>query len=232
MTDKDPREDQEPRERPKVRVVDKRRFRESDGPSEGAGAPSEEPRPELPPETLADLEDELRQATQQAQEYRDHLQRLQAEFDNYRKRVAREQEAIVSFGNERILLAILPFFDNLERAISQSQSAGSAEALLAGVRMIYDQALAELRKFGLEQISAVGEPFDPTLHEAIARVPWEGKPEGTVLAESRMGYLLNGRLLRPAQVTVSHGVPEGEPPDREEGDGHGRDIRESDDGQA
>lgn len=157
---------------------------------------------------------------------------LAAEFDNYRKRVAREQEAIVSFGNERILLAILPFFDNLERAISQSQSAGSAEALLAGVRMIYDQALAELRKFGLEQISAVGEPFDPTLHEAIARVPWEGKPEGTVLAESRMGYLLNGRLLRPAQVTVSHGVPEGEPPDREEGDGHGRDIRESDDGQA
>jgi len=157
---------------------------------------------------------------------------LAAEFDNYRKRVAREQEAIVSFGNERILLAILPFLDNLERAISQSQPAGSAESLLAGVRMIYDQNLAELRKFGLEQISAVGEPFDPTLHEAIARVPWEGKPEGTVLAESRKGYLLNGRLLRPVQVTVSHRVPEGEPPDREEGDGHGRDVLESDDGEA
>ncbi len=156
---------------------------------------------------------------------------LAAEFDNYRKRMAREQEAIVSFGNERILLAILPFFDNLERAISQSQASAAPDPLLAGVRMIYDQALAELRKFGLEQISAVGGLFDPNLHEAIARVPWEGKPEGTVLAENRKGYLLNGRLLRPAQVTVSHGVPEDEPPDREEGDGNGRIPRESLDGE-
>ncbi len=157
---------------------------------------------------------------------------LAAEFDNYRKRVAREQEAIVSFGNERILLAILPFLDNLERAISQSQADGSAEALLAGVRMIYDQALSELRKFGLEQIAAVGEPFDPNLHEAIARVPWEGKPDGTVLAESRKGYLLNGRLLRPAQVTVSHGIPEGGPSGPEEGNGHGQVPQEQFDGEA
>jgi molecular chaperone GrpE len=146
---------------------------------------------------------------------------LAAEFDNYRKRVAREQEAIVSFGNERILLAILPFLDNLERAISQSRAAGTEGVLLAGVRMTYDQILAELRKFGLEQISAMGELFDPNLHEAIARVPWEGKPEGTVLAESRKGYLLNGRLLRPTQVTVAHGAPDAEPQVGESGDGPG-----------
>ena len=133
---------------------------------------------------------------------------LAAEFDNYRKRIAREQESLVAFGNERILLAILPFLDNLERAVSQSQAVENAEALLSGVQMTYEQVLGELRKFGLEQISSVGEPFDPTLHEAIARVAWEGKPEGTVLAESRKGYLLNGRLLRPAQVSVAQGPPE------------------------
>jgi molecular chaperone GrpE len=133
---------------------------------------------------------------------------LAAEFDNYRKRIAREQESLVAFGNERILLAILPFLDNLERAISQSQAIENAEALLSGVQMTYEQILGELRKFGLEQISSVGKPFDPNLHEAIARVAWEGKPEGTVLAESRKGYLLNGRLLRPAQVSVAQGVPE------------------------
>ncbi|MGB3400526.1 MAG: nucleotide exchange factor GrpE [Candidatus Deferrimicrobiaceae bacterium] len=149
---------------------------------------------------------------------------LAAEFDNYRKRIAREQEAIVSFGNERILLAILPFLDNLERAISQSQAIENAESLLSGVQMTYEQVLGELRKFGLEQISAVGEPFDPTLHEAIAKVAWKGKSEGTVLAESRKGYLLNGRLLRPAQVTVAQGAPETEP-----GGGTGR---ESADGEA
>ncbi|MGA6992378.1 MAG: nucleotide exchange factor GrpE [Candidatus Deferrimicrobiaceae bacterium] len=136
---------------------------------------------------------------------------LAAEFDNYRKRIAREQEAIVSFGNERILLAILPFLDNLERAISQSRTIENAEVLLSGVQMTYEQALGELRKFGLEQLSSVGKPFDPNLHEAIARTAGEGKPEGTVLAESCKGYLLNGRLLRPAQVTVAQGAPETEP---------------------
>ncbi len=137
---------------------------------------------------------------------------LAAEFDNYRKRMAREQEAIVSFGNERILLAILPFLDNLERAISQSHASGTPEAFLSGVQMTYDQILAELRKFGLEQIEAVGTAFDPNLHEAIAKVEAAGKPEGTVLAEGRKGYLLSGRLLRPAQVTVAQGTVREEMP--------------------
>ena len=162
-------------------------------------------------EVCAEPEEELARV-------KSRLAYLAAEFDNYRKRAAREKEAIVSYGNERILLAILPFLDNLERAITQSRSTGEEGALLSGVRMTYDQILADLRKFGLEQISAVGEPFDPNLHEAIARVPWEGKPEGTVLDESRKGYLLNGRLLRPSQVTVAHGAPEAGPHDREGGD--------------
>jgi molecular chaperone GrpE len=157
---------------------------------------------------------------------------LAAEFDNYRKRVAREQEAIVAYGNERILLAILPFLDNLERAMSQSLADETATALLSGVQMTYEQVIAELRKFGVEQIAAVGAQFDPTLHEAIAKISWGGKPEGMVLDESRKGYLLNGRLLRPAQVTVVQGVAEAEQPDREDDEVPGDFGRGSTDGQA
>lgn len=171
---------------------------------------------ELAGERLPEPEEETAQPSESAQPEEDELVRvksrlayLAAEFDNYRKRMAREQEAIVSYGNERILLAILPFLDNLERAISQPHSPGNTEVLLSGVQMTYDQMLAELRKFGLEQIRAVGEPFDPNLHEAIARVAAEGTPDGTVLAEGRKGYMLSGRLLRPAQVTVAQG-PVGE----------------------
>jgi molecular chaperone GrpE len=150
------------------------------------------------------------------EEVKSRLAYLAAEFDNYRKRVAREKEAMVSFGNERLLRAILPFLDNLERAMSQAGSGSASEGLLAGVRLTHDQFLAELRKFGLEQISAEGEMFDPRLHEAIAQVPWEGKPEGTVLSEAVKGYLLNGRLLRPAQVTVA-AAPACPRPDRGDG---------------
>lgn len=152
--------------------------------------------------------EEVEEVAEELEEMKNRLAYLAAEFDNYRKRVAREKEALVSYGNERLLRAILPFLDNLERAISQAGSSGSLEGLLTGVRLTYDQFLAELRKFGLERLSAEGERFDPNLHEAIAQIPWEGKPEGTVLSEARKGYLLNGRLLRPAQVTVA-AAPDG-----------------------
>ncbi len=140
-----------------------------------------------------------------AAQLKSQLAYLAAEFDNFRKRVAREREAQAAFGNERLLLAVLPFLDNLERAMGQEGA--SAEALLSGVRMTYDQFLSELRKFGLVQLPAQGGTFDPSLHEAIASVPWAGKPGGTILAEARKGYLLHGRLLRPAQVTVAAEPP-------------------------
>jgi len=167
-----------------------------------------------------DLEDEVARL-------RTRLAYLAAEFDNYRKRSAREKESVVAFGNERLLRAILPFLDNLERAISQAGAVGSAEPLIEGVRLTYDHFLAELGKFGLTQIAAEGEMFDPNLHEAIAMVPWEGKTEGTVLAENRKGYLLNGRLLRPVQVTVAQSSRPADSGAFEEGNGPDRNGRES-----
>jgi len=144
--------------------------------------------------------------TGDAAKLKEQLAYLAAEFDNFRKRVAREREAQAAFGNELLLLSILPFLDNLERAMGQATA--SSKALLSGVRMTYDQFLSELRKFGLEQLPVHGGTFDPSRHEAIASVPSSGNPGGTILAEARKGYLLHGRLLRPAQVTVAAAPPE------------------------
>jgi len=156
---------------------------------------------EAAPETIGEPGE-----TVDAAKLKEQLAYLAAEFENFRKRVAREREAQAAFGNERLLLAVLPFLDNLERAMGQA--AASADALLSGVRMTYDLFLSELRKFGLEQLPAQGGVFDPSLHEAIASVPSPGVPRGTILAEARKGYLLHGRLLRPAQVTVAAAPPE------------------------
>jgi molecular chaperone GrpE len=155
--------------------------------------------------------------TVDAAKLKEQLAYLAAEFENFRKRVAREREAQAAFGNEQLLRAVLPFLDNLERAMGQAGA--SAQALLAGVRMTYDQFLLELRKFGLEQLPAQGGTFDPSLHEAIASVPSSGKPGGAILAEARKGYLLHGRLLRPAQVTVAAAPPEDDDGDTLAGSG-------------
>jgi len=155
--------------------------------------------------------------TLDAASLKEQLAYLAAEFENFRKRVAREREAQAAFGNEQLLRAVLPFLDNLERAMGQAEA--SADALLSGVRMTYDQFIAELRKFGLVQLPAPGGMFDPSLHEAIASVPSSGKPGGTILAEARKGYLLHGRLLRPAQVTVAAAPPEDDGWDASAGSG-------------
>ena len=144
--------------------------------------------------------------TVDAASLKEQLAYLAAEFENFRKRVARERESQAAFWNEKLLRAILPFLDNLERAMGQEGT--SAAALLSGVRMTYDLFLSELRKFGLEQLPAGGGRFDPSRHEAIASVPSTGMPGGTILSEARKGYLLHGRLLRPAQVTVAAAPPE------------------------
>lgn len=154
--------------------------------------------------------------TADAAKLKEQLAYLAAEFENFRKRVLREREAQAVFGNEQLLRAVLPFLDNLERAMGQEKA--SAAGLLSGVRMTHDQFLLELRKFGLEQIPAQGGTFNPSLHEAIASVPASGKP-GTILAEARKGYLLHGRLLRPAQVTVAAAPPEEDGGDAPAGSG-------------
>lgn len=185
-------------ERPRVRVVDRRRVK--DVSSEGGAPSSEETRPELPPETPADLEEELARAREQVAEYRDHLQRLQAEFDNYRKRVLKEQTRAVEMAAQPLVLRLLEVLDDFELALA-AEDVPDPERFRKGVEMVYAKLVDALRAAGLERIEALGQPFDPVEHEALMQTG-EGEGEPRVVEVFRPGYRLKGTVIRPASVRV------------------------------
>jgi molecular chaperone GrpE len=135
----------------------------------------------------------------------DRLLRLQAEFDNFRKRQQREREEVNRQAKERVLGELPGILDNLERALKHAAAAGAApETLAHGVELVGKQLQEVLARFGAEPIAALGSAFDPRLHEAMARVETSGAPpDGTVIEEFRRGYLLDGKVLRPALVAVA-----------------------------
>lgn len=140
----------------------------------------------------------------EAAELRDRHLRLQAEFENYRKRRQREAEETRRAAKERILRELPAVVDNLERAVRHGQEGASRETLLEGVELVLKQVLEILARFGVEAVPALGEVFDPHRHEAMARVETSGDPpDGTVVEEYRRGYLLDGKILRPALVAVA-----------------------------
>lgn len=138
-----------------------------------------------------------------------HL-RLQAEFENFRKRQQRERDEVNRLSKERILIEITGVLDNLERALSHASAAEAPpESLTQGVELVGRQLREVLARFGAVPISALGEPFDPHLHEAMARVDTSGDPpDGTVVEEYRRGYLLDGKVMRPAMVAVAKQIEE------------------------
>jgi molecular chaperone GrpE len=156
-----------------------------------------------PEEEIRRLREALEAKTLLAEEHRDRYLRGAAEFDNARKRAAREREEYTRYANESLLRELLPVLDNFERALQSARIEPTAAAVTAGVELIQRELLRVLEKFGVTSFTSVGEPFDPERHEAIARVPAQGQPEGTVVDETARGYLLNGRVLRPAMVTVA-----------------------------
>jgi molecular chaperone GrpE len=191
-------------ERPKVKVVDKRRVREEGAaPAPGAGAaeaPTER-HAELPPETPKDLEDELAQSKREAAEYLDHLQRLQAEFDNYRKRVLKEQTRAVEMAAQPFVMRLLEVLDDFELALASAGQLPELEKLRKGVELVYAKLFDALKAEGLERIEAEGELFDPTEHEALMQTG-EGAGEPHVAEVFRQGYRLKGSVIRPAGVRV------------------------------
>jgi molecular chaperone GrpE len=156
-----------------------------------------------PEEEIQRLRDALQAKTQEAEEHRERYLRGAAEFDNARKRAAREREDYTRYANESLLRELLPVLDNFSRALQAARSEPGAAAVTAGVELIQRELLRVLEKFGVTPFDSVGQPFDPERHEAIARVPAVGQPEGTVVNETARGYMLNGRVLRPAMVTVA-----------------------------
>jgi molecular chaperone GrpE len=134
-------------------------------------------------------------------EYLDSLQRLKAEFDNYRKRSAREQESFAKRANEGLVKELLPILDDLERALEAAEEHEEAK-LEEGVRLVHRSLLEVLRKQGLGAIETDG-PFDPHVHEALLAQPGNGAEPGSVLEVMQKGYRLGDRVLRPARVVVA-----------------------------
>jgi molecular chaperone GrpE len=147
--------------------------------------------------------DELARALAERDDYLDHLQRLQAEFDNYRKRVRRDQEYLRLSAAETVVESLLPVVDNLRRAVEATREHGG-EQLAAGVALVQQQLVDTLAGHGLTEIVVEpGVAFDPEVHEAVMTQPSDDHDEGAVVQVMERGYLLHGRLLRPAKVIVA-----------------------------
>jgi molecular chaperone GrpE len=167
--------------------------------------------------------EELRRQLEVLQKEKDEifgkLQRVGADYDNFQKRVPKQIADNIAYEKERIIKTFLPVLDNFEHTLQNSHSSENADALVKGIRIVYDQMLDILRGHGVEQIAALGESFDPAFHEAVMQREEPDQPEGAVLEEFQKGYTLNGRVIRPSKVIVnkpaSQQADEQEPADYE-----------------
>lgn len=200
MTEHERREGDE--ERPTIRIVDKRRYRDDAAPAEAGAASSAGPDPSgATGEPSSEPEDQLARARAEAQEYRDHLQRLQAEFENYRKRITASQQRFVDTEVQRIVARLLEVLDEFDLALIAAEHSLDFESFRRGVELVYAKLAETLRSEGLERIEAQGKMFDPNEHEALMQTG-EDEGEPHVAEVFRQGYRLRGSVIRPASVRV------------------------------
>ena len=148
-------------------------------------------------------QDTEKQAQEELQIYQDKYIRLAAEFENYKRRAQRDQSDTIRYANESLLKNLLSTIDNLERAIQSGKDAGTNGPLMEGVELTHKQFIETVGKLGVRQVSSIGNPFDPTMHQAVARVESDTAEPNTVVEEFQKGYFLHDRILRPAMVTVA-----------------------------
>lgn len=156
-------------------------------------------------ETEAATEDwtaQLEAARKSAAENHDKYVRAVAELENYKKRAVREKAEAIKYGNEALLRDVLPLMDSLDRAMVHACASDDFEAFKTGLEMLRQQLQSCLEKHGVEQIEALGKAFDPNVHDAMMQVESGEHEPNEVVGEFEKGYLLNGRLLRPARVSV------------------------------
>jgi molecular chaperone GrpE len=155
-----------------------------------------------PPEAGDDPGSRLKEKEKEAAENYDKYIRTLAELDNYKKRSAKEKTDVIKYGNENILRDILPMIDNLDRALKHAEGSCDFEAFKKGLEMLRSQLMSSLQKHGLEAIECTNKIFDPNFHEAMLQVESEAFEKNQIVDELEKGYLLHGRLLRPAKVSV------------------------------
>jgi molecular chaperone GrpE len=152
---------------------------------------------------LEALRQEIAAKEQEAKNNYDRFLRQVAELENFKKRSAREREEVSRFANEALIKDLLSVVDNLERAVAHASGGGNGKPIVEGVEMVLKGLLDVLAKHGVTQISAIGQPFDPAQHEAIAQVESPTAEPNSVVEELHPGYMLRDRLLRPALVSVA-----------------------------
>ena len=155
-------------------------------------------------------------AREEAEMYKDRWMRLAAEFENYKKRRAREFEILVQSASEGVIRDLLPILDGVGRALAHSENGDTeSEGFQEGIKMIMEQFPRVLYNRNLKEIETVGKPFDPTVHEALMQMPSEIYDAGIVSDEIEKGYSLGDKVLRPAKVVVSQGKPAPEAPEED-----------------
>ena len=179
---------------------------------ESAEALTEETEEEADP--LQELKQEVAEAREEAQKNWDLYLRERADLENARKRHQRDREEAIRFANDRLLKEMVPVLDNLERAVGHAEQGNDdSQGLLEGVNMTINQFRKVLEDFGVKPIKALGEDFDPNLHQAMGQVESKEQEPNTVVSEFQKGYLLHDRLLRPSLVMVAK-APTGEKEDQ------------------
>ncbi len=149
----------------------------------------------------AKMQTELADKERLLEECNDRYKRLQADFDNFRRRTRQEKEELSNIVAQNFVLELLPVIDNFERALC-STSFQDADKILSGVEMIYRQLIQVLEKSGMKTVEAVGQIFDPQQHEAVMRVEDAEQPDGMIVEELQKGYAVKGKVIRPSMVKV------------------------------
>jgi molecular chaperone GrpE len=160
------------------------------------------PEPDAATAVLDDLET-LRTKAGERDQFLGLLQRTRADFENYQKRTQREVQQERRYAHQSLAADLLPALDNLERATEAAKQAGETGPLVQGVAMVQSQTLDALRRHGITRIEALGQPFDPNLHQAVMQQPTADQPPNTVVNVLEHGFMIHDRVLRPARVVVS-----------------------------
>ena len=154
-------------------------------------------------EKVDTIQQELDEKTKKLETYENTLKRLQAEFENYRKRTEKEKIDSIAYANEKIIVSLLDILDNFERAINEMKKTNETEKLKTGVELIFKQLYNLLKTQGVEKIEAIEQQFDPKKHEALMQIVSDNHKEDTVIQVMQKGYMIKDKVIRPTKVAVS-----------------------------